>query len=806
MIKNYFKVAVRYLLRNKGYTAINILGLAIGITCCVLIMLFVRNEWSYDRFHIKADRIYRAWLQENYGEGQIFTNTITPIPLGPAFQANIPDIESSCRVYPFNTLVQYNGNRFNEPVNMVDSNFFQFFDFRLADGNPQNAFPNSNSLVISRDLAKKYFGKEQAIGKNLELQLGTEKILFTVTAVADKAPQESSIRFDMLIPHSNEKYLFSEGARTRGWTQVFGETYVLAKPGITGSSIEQKFPALIKQISGDNYKEGQYNIHLQPITDIHLNKKLPAGNLPVSDPAYSYILGTIGILILLIACINFVTLSIGRSTTRAMEVGVRKVLGAERQQLVRQFWGEALLMVMVSLVISIGLSILFLKPFNIIASKELVLAFDGFTILFFIVLIAVVGLIAGIYPAIVLSAFAPVKVLKGRLQSGVGIGLFRKGLIAGQFVASIIMIIGTLVIGQQLNFLRNKNLGYDKEHIVIIPTNKSRAEGISLEEKLKTELSKNPQVISSAISLFSFSEPGWINLGYEDDKKVYRNFRMNAIDADFVKTMNLEIIAGRSFLADNPADITNSMIVNEALVKEYGWTEPIGKKLPGRYEQQVIGVVKDFHFESLHNIIQPLAMVMRPDSMFRRSNDVGFVFAPQPRINVRLKGGNIHEQVASIKTAWKAVAGDQDFEYHFLDESLNSMYKDEQRLATIVRYASALSIFIACMGLFGLATLVVARRTKEIGIRKVLGADVKSLVRLLSKDFIVLVIIASLVAFPIAWWALNKWLQDFAYRISIEWWVFIIAALSALLIALLTVSFQAVKAAVANPVKSLRTE
>ncbi len=806
MIKNYFKVAVRYLLRNKGYTIINILGLAIGITCCILIMLFVRSEVSYDKFHSKSDRLYRVWLQENYGEGQVFTNTITPLPIGNALKTNITDIESFCRINPFNTLVEYGGNRFNEPVTLVDSNFFQLFDFKLAEGDPQRAFQSGNSLVISSAMAKKYFGKGQAIGKTLQLQLGTEKILFTVSAVAEKAPQESSIQFDMLIPFSNDRYLYSEAARTRGWQQVFGETYVLLKEGFNGRTTEQKIPGLVKQIRGDDYKAGEYNLHLQPITDIHLNKKLPAGNLPVSDPAYSYILGTIGFLILLIACINFVTLSIGRSATRALEVGVRKVMGAKRPQLIRQFWGEALLMVIVSFIFAIGFAVLFLRPFNLIAGKELVLAFDGITVLFFTSIIVLVGLIAGIYPAIVLSAFAPIKVLKNRLQAGSAIGLFRKGLIAGQFMASIIMIIGTIVIGQQLNFLRNKNLGYDREHVVIVPTNKSRKEGIPLAEKFKAEASKDPQVIGSTISLFSFSEPGWMNLGYEDDKKVYRNLRMNAVDADFVKTMNLQLVAGRDFLKDNPADIGSSMIVNEALVKEYGWKDPIGQRLPGRYEQQVIGVVKDFHFESLHNIIQPMVMVIRPDSMFRRSNDVSFTFAAQPRISIRLKGGNIQQQVASLKSIWKTVAGDQDFEYRFLDESLNNMYRDDQRIGTIVRYASILSIFIACMGLFGLATLVVARRTKEIGIRKVLGADVKGLVGLLSKDFILLIIIASLLAFPVAWWALNKWLQDFSYRISIEWWVFVMGALAALLIALITVSFQAIKAAMANPVKSLRTE
>ncbi len=805
MFKNYLKVALRYLLRNKGYTTINILGLAIGITCCILIMLFVRSEWSYDKFHSKSGRLYRAWLQEIY-EGQTFTNTVTPIPLGPTMQANIPDIEASCRVFAFNTLVQSGENRFNERINMVDSNFFEVFDFKLKTGSAINAFPNSNSVVLSEEHAKKYFGTNEAIGKNLSIQLGDDTILFVVTAVAKRAPLESSIQYDMLIPHSNDRFLFSERARTSGWTQVFGETYLLAREGKTGTDIEQKIPAMVKQIAGKNYVEGQYNVHLQPMTSIHLDKKLPAGNLPVSDPAYAYIIGTIGILILLIACINFVTLSVGRSATRAMEVGVRKVMGAERPQLLRQFWGEALLMVLVSFAIAIFLSIVFLKPFNNIVNKDLVLAFDGFTLSFFVGVIILVGLIAGIYPAIVLSAFSPAKVLKGQLQSGVGIGLFRKGLIAGQFVASIMMITGTLVIGQQLAFLRNKNLGYNKEHVIIVPTNKSRMEGLPLANRFREEIAKNPQVLGSTTSLYSFAEAGWINLGYEDDKKVYRNFRMNAVDADFVNLLNLQVVAGRNFSKDNPADIGASMLVNEALVKEYGWGNPIGKRLPGRYEQQVIGVIKDFHFESLHNKIQPLVMVMKPDSLFRRSSDVSFTAAAQPRVSVRLKAGNIQDQVASLKAAWQNVAGNQDFEYRFLDESLNALYEKEKHLGTVVNYASALSIFIACMGLFGLATLVVTRRTKEIGIRKVLGADVRGLVALLSKDFAILVMVASVIAFPLAWWALNKWLQDFAYRISIEWWVFIVAAVAALVIALLTVSFQAIKAALANPVKSLRTE
>ena len=805
MNNHYLKVALRYLLRHKGHTAINVTGLAIGMASCILIMIYVKSEFSYDQFHSKADRLYRAWLNENY-DGQQFTNTQTPIPLGPTMQANIPEIESYCRVYSFNSLVQYGANKFNEPVIMADSTFFNMFDFKLVKGDRNTVLQGMHSIVITEEVASKYFGTEEAIGKNLELQLNTDKAIFTVTGIAKKSPQESSIKFDMLIPHSNETTLFNERARTVGWTSVFEETYLLVKQGRTGMDVERKIPALAKKIAGDNYKPGQYNVHLQPITKIHLDKSLPAGNLPVSDPAYAYILATIGLLILLIASINFVTLSIGRSATRAMEVGIRKVLGAERMQLIRQYWGEALLITVISMIIAIALSYLFLRPFNAIANKELVISFNLFNLLFLVALVIVIGLIAGIYPAIILSGFKPVKVLKSRIQTSVNIGFFRKGLIAGQFVASIIMIIGTMVIGQQLNFLQTKNLGFDKENVLVVSTNKPRKEAMPLAEKFKESLSSNPQVLGSTISLFSFSEPGWVNLGYEDDKKQYRNFRMNAIDADFMNVMKLQLAGGRNFSSDNAADVGGSMIVNETLVREYGWKDPIGKKLPGRFGQTIIGVVKDFHYETLHNKIQPLALVMRPDSIMRAANDVSFEFPPQPRINIRLRKGDLKAQIASIENNWKAVAANQDFDYRFLDESLNNQYLEDQRLGKIVRYASLLSIFISCMGLFGLVTLAVVRRTREIGIRKVLGANVSSIVMLLSRDFIWLICIAALVAFPIAWWALNNWLLNFSYRIEIHWWVFIIAGIAALLIALATVSLQAVKAALSNPVNSLRTE
>jgi putative ABC transport system permease protein len=804
MFKTNLKIALRFLARYKEYTAINVAGLAVGITCCMLIMLFVRSEWSYDAFHTKADRIHRAWLEE-VEEGKVFTNTVTPIPLGPVLKTNIPEIETYCRVNDATGLTRYGNNRFNEKITLVDSNFFSVFDFEFAKGNANTAFPSGSSVVITEALASKYFGSEDPIGKNIEIQLATDNVLFTVSAIAKAAPLESSIQFDVLIPFSNARYLYSARQISSSWHNVYGETYVLLKPGADAAGTQAKFPTMVKQLMGENYKAGAYNINLQDIRDIHLNNKLPQGNQPVSNPAYAYILGIIGLLILLIACTNFVTLSIGRSTTRALEVGVRKVLGAARYQLINQFWSEAALVSILALVLGIVLAIVLLKPFNVIANRELVFHFDIFTVLFSILLLAFIALVAGFYPAFILSASAPVKVLKGGTQAA-GIGFFRKGLIVAQFTVSIIMIISTILIGDQLHYLRTKDLGYQQERIVVIPTNKPRPEGMPLAKLFMDEIAKQPQVVSSSVSMFSFLEPGWVELGYYDNKNVYRDFNMNSIDAGFVRTMGLQIIAGRDFDSRNTSDSLNSMLVNEAMVKEYGWKNPIGQRLPGRYKCEVVGVVKDFNFESLHEKVKPLMLVMKPDSVFRQSNDMNLPASTRPRVTVRLAAGDLQSQIQVLETAWKKTAGNQDFEYSFLDERLAAQYIAERRLGSIVTAASAISIFIACMGLFGLATLVVAKRTKEIGIRKVLGASMGSIVQLLSKDFLIMVLIASVISFPVAWWAFRYWLQDFAYRVDIRWQVFGLSAVMALIIALVTVSFQSIRAAMANPVKSLRTE
>jgi len=805
MIKNYFKVATRYLLKHKGYTAINILGLSVGVAACMLIMLFVKSEWSYDRFHSKTDRLYRVWMQENYGPDKMFNDISTPIPLGPAIKANMPDVEEFSRVNSFTANVKANNQASsNENIDMVDFAFFKMFDFKLTQGDLNNPFPTANSIIITKEMAKKYFGNANPIGQSLELQMGDDKVMYAVSGVLDKVPEESSIRFDMLMSFDNAHYLFSPQQMT-AWTQIFPETFVLLKPSVKPESFTPKFEALIKVIRGDKYKPGVFNLHIQSISDIHWGTTVPPGNA-ASSPVYSYVLGSIGLLILLIACVNFITLSIGRSTTRAMEVGVRKVLGAEKKQLIEQFWMEAFLFTVTSVVIGFIFAVLFLSPFNNLFQRHLSFSFDPIVILFFLGLLIFIAFIAGIYPSLVLSSFNPAEVFQRKTKSSTNIGLLRRSLIAGQFIASISMIICTLVISRQLNYLRSKDLGYNKEQVVIVPMNKGGKEATQLASLFRHEVQKIPQVKSATTSLYSLSENTWIQLGFNDDEKKYRNIQVNEVDADFIPVMGIQLIQGRNFQQENTADVTDGVIVNESFVNEFRYADPVGKKLPGDFSQHIIGVVKDFNFQSLHSKIQPLVLALQADSMANQTSDLSINYAPEPRVSVRLATGNLSSSIQLLRDAWKKIAPDQDFDYHFLDESVAAQYSDERRVSRIILLASSLSIFIACMGLFGLATLIVTRRTKEIGIRKILGAGYANIIALISKDFVVIVCIAAIIAFPLAFFAMNKWLQNFEYRISISWWMFLAGAVSALIITLITVGFQAMKVATANPVNSLRTE
>lgn len=804
MFKNYLKIALRNLVHNRAYTLIKILGLSVGVMCCILIMLFVSSEWSYDKFHTKSERIYRVWQDEKY-EDQQFVNTYTPLVMAPTLEANIPEIESTCRVIDLNPVVTLNGQDFTEMVRMVDTSFFRIFDFKLLQGNQANPFPNANAIILSKSTAKKYFGSISALGNTLELLLGDNKKPFTVSGIVEDAPEASSIQYHMLIPYDNSGGLFSEGVE-KSWFNIICETYILLPEGTNPNQVSSKFPTMMKQALGEDYSPGAFELYLQNITDIHLNNTLPQGIQPISNPKYSYILATIGILILLLACANFVILAIGHSSSRAKEVGVRKVMGAEKKQLIYQFMGEAFIVTCVSVILGLGLSFLLLQPYNTIINRELSIPMNYTFVLFCLSLIIIIAFVAGFYPAIILSKYNPSTVLKGKLLVKGGSSLLRKSLIIGQFAACIAMIVCTIVIKQQINFFKNKDLGYNREQIMVVSTNLNRKDGIPLAERYRTALLTHPEVSDVAISLYSFAETPWITLGFTNEMKEYKSFQFNAVDANFIKTMDIKMKEGREFDSKNTSDIYNAAIINESFVKAFNLKNPIGKKLPGKFQQEIIGVVKDFNFQSLHTPVSPLLMTIKLDSVIPKSENVGLAYAPEPRVSVRMKSGSVAQNVQLLKDVWEEVAPNQDFVNTFLDDSVEANYKAEIRTSAIVKIASALSIFIAVLGLFGLVTLILARRKKEIGIRKVLGAKVISIVKLISMDFAILILIASLIAFPLAWWFMKSWLKDFAYRIDIHWWVFAIAGISAMIIALITICFKTVIAATSNPVNSLRTE
>jgi putative ABC transport system permease protein len=803
MLKNYLKVAWRHLLRHKAYSFINIVGLAVGITCCLLIMLFVKSELSYDKFHTKANRLYRVWQKEKY-QGQDFTTTFTPLPLAAALKQSLPEVEASTRVYTTSALVAIGNTSFSETIHMVDPGFFDMFTFPLTNGNASRPFANSNSILLTPNMAKKYFGNEEAIGKTLVIKTGKQDLVFTVSGIIEKSPENSSIKFNLIVAADNIQYTINKQALT-SWYNIYTETYVLLKPGITQANLTNNLPKIVKMQLGKNYKDGAYVLNLLPVSEIHLNKDVPVGIEPNSDPKYAIVLSAIGALILIVACINFIILAISRSASRAMEVGVRKVLGAARKQLIGQFWGEALLITIISLLLGISLALLLIKPFNQLINRELSFNIDIYFIGFCLLLVIAIGLIAGIYPALILSGLKPVTVLKGKL-SVLGSGFLRQGMIVGQFVASIALIICTIAIGRQMDYLNSKDLGYKKDRVVIVPTNMKYEKGIAFAKLYKNELLKNSAVAGASIQLYSFAETPWADLGFTDPQKIYHSFQFNQVDADFINLMNLKLITGRNFLGENSADKYTGVIVNEAFVKEYGFTDPIGHKMPGKYVQRIIGVVKDFSYESLKNKIQPLVLALDIDTVLSQSENVSLANSTQPRITVKLRTSNLNAAVEQLKVTWKKLMPNQEFQSLFLDQTIAAQYEQEQRTNHIVKLASGLSIFIACMGLFGLASLTVARRMKEIGIRKVLGASVGNLAALISAEFIKLVLIAFVIASPLAWYAINEWMKDFAYHTEMQWWMFAGGGAIVGMIALITVSTQSVKVALYNPVKSLRSE
>lgn len=821
MLKNYFKIAFRNLFKNKVYSSINIFGLAVGIACCILIILYVQNEWNFDEFHSKADRTYRAWVNETTPEGREILNTATPVILGPTLRDNIPEVEHLTYMFSFSNLVKTPQEQtpLDENMLVVNEDFFQIFDFKIIQGDQENLFKNPSSIVISEATARRFFGNEDPIQQTLSIRLTDEYKEFVVHGVIENPPANSSLDYQILMPDQNLETLISERGRN-SWFNIFGSTYLTLQEGTKPADLDQKLAAMMRSVLGEEFFEQEgFTVGLQPLTDIHLNTDFPAGQANVSDPAYSYILAAIAFLILLIACVNFMTLSISKSTSRAKEVGIRKTIGAIRQHLMYQFWGEALMMTLIAFLFGITFAEILLPFFNDLSGTQLTITYGVQTLGLLLLTAIVVSLIAGIYPALVLSGFRPIEVLKGRLNLSADKGTFQKVMVVFQFSLSIALIIGTITIQQQLNYVQNKNLGYQKDQVLVLESGFNNTpdnspvnvfeESARRKQLLVNELGAFPEITSISNSSFTpVQTGGWFQMGFRDEQDQPKNFHGNFVDTDFIPTLGITITKGRNFSKENPSDSRQAMIVNEALVDYFGWDNPIGKRLPGPefVQHEVIGVVENFHYESLHTSVEPLAMVMNPDILFSGISNLGLANSFDPRYSFNISTDHLSQTVNQLQEVWTQVAPGVPFNYTFIDQSLDSQYRQERRLSRIVTTGSILAVIIACLGLFGLASLMVIRRTKEIGVRKVLGASSTNIILLVNKEFTKLVAIAFVIASPIAWYTMTTWLQDFAYRVEIGFSIFLLAGMVILTVAWLTVSYQSIKATLINPTESLKSE
>ncbi len=812
MLRNYLTIAFRALWRDKVNSSINILGLGLGVLCCVLIALYVYDERTFDHFHTKADRIFRVYVKEDWGENQQFFNTATPFPMGPVLKENFPEVEGQVRILTFTALVKVGDQLISEQVTIGGEAFFDVFDFPFK-GDRSKALSSQGSIVLSEPMAVKLFGTTDPINKAVSLRIGDRFEDFIVSGVSS-CPSNSSITFGLLVSDLNLTRMYDKQFLTSSWFNVNPETYVLLSDGATSESLMKKFPSLFKTLIGEeDFSKSKYFVGLQPIKDIHLNNDFPAAIAPVSDGKYSLILAAIALLILVVACINFVTLSLGRSLRRAKEVGIRKVVGAQRSHIITQFIGEALLITVVSILIGVSAAKLLLPMFNDLAGKQLVFPFSLLLVGIVVALLLIMGVLTGSYPAFVLSGFRPIMILKGslpRTKQG-----FRKALVGIQLVLSIFLITSTLVMRQQLNFLQSKNLGFNKDQIAVMRISGPRAQlaervknGFLTGEQYKPVLLAYPEVESVCISSHDFGTGTWVAVGYTDESGVYRNMSMNVIDDDYIPSMRMEMVAGRNFSDDIPADARRSVIVNEAFVKEYGWNDPIGKRIPGKRfaDHEIVGVVKDFHFASLYTKVGPLVMVRDASIIMSGVQNINIDASPVPKLLVRLKAGQVAGGIKRLEETWKKMNGEEEFVFSFVDEVLNRQYRSDQNLGRIVSIATLLAVIIGSLGLYALAALAMQSRVKEIGIRKVMGASEGSLLGLLSKDYVAMVMISLVLSVPLTLYAMKDWLSSFEYRITLGWEVFATAGVISMGIALVTIAWQTLRTASAQPADTLKHE
>jgi putative ABC transport system permease protein len=809
MLRNYIKIAIRNLMKQKFISGINLFGLTVGIACCLLILSYILHELSYDKYHKQAENIYRlnrTFYNPETKAVNLALGAVAP-PIGPLLKNDFSEIKKMSRVLQVNSIAfRYEDKRFNErDLYFADENFFDLFDVAVVRGNKDKALDEPNSVLLSEEIAKKYFGSEEPLDKMVKLD---NQINAKITGVFKSFPSNSHFHPEILMSFKtlNDTTIYGEEQLRTNWGNNAFFTYLLLPEQINAKKLEAQFPAFLDRHyprEGDKYKPSQWtSLSLTKLTDIHLYSHKDDEMEENGDIKRVYIFSAIALFILLIACINYMNLSTARSVLRAKEIGVRKAIGAGKQELILQFLTESVMMAWLATLLALVLTWLALPWLNELSKQQLTFhsLLKPAIIIPLLFVPFIVGVVSGLYPALFLSSFQPVKVLKGIVNVGGNTFSLRKALVVFQFAVSIILMISTIIVFQQLGYMQNKSLGYDRSHVVVLGYNSALAETY---DGFRNELLANASIKdagrSSRIPTGRLLDASGAQIK-RGDSLVPSSAEIKSVSGDdgFLSTYGVKVIAGRNFSRQRGLLDTSSFLINEAALKALSLPSPeaaIGKEFQyGGRKGEIVGVFNNFHFESMHERILPIAFSMPINQTF------------YGQISIKVSGNNIPAALSHIEKTWKKFLPEIPYEYNFLDDNFDRLYEAEQRQGSVFVVFACIAIFIACLGLFGLSAFAISQRVKEIGIRKVLGADVSSIVGLLSKDFLKLVIVAAIIAFPVAWYAMNQWLQDFAYRIGVSWWVFIVAGIIATIIAFITIGSQAARAATTNPVKNLRTE
>lgn len=800
MIQNYFKIALRNLVKYRVFSLINILGLAAGLACFLLLALYVKDELGYDRFHANAERIYRlsrTFLSKD-GTTSLRLAHAAP-PFGPKIKQDFPQVEEVVRMLATSALIKHGENQFDEPnIFAAEPSIFKIFSFQILSGNPENALNNPFSIMLSKPMAEKYFGRSNPVGQTLRVD---NQIDYTVTGVFEPLPKQSHFHPQFLVSFSSlqDARVYGDEKLRTDWGNNSFSTFLLLKRNVNPKQLVDAFPAF--QNRHVDPKASTWSVlGLMKLTDIHLYSQLDSEIEANGNIQYVYLFSIIGFFILLIACINYMNLATARSATRAREVGMRKVIGAMRSQLIYQFMCESALIVSIAVTLAVSLVVVCLPAFNNFTRKALTLAslYDPAFLSIILGITLFTALIAGSYPAFFMTALQPIATLKGKLVSTVKNGRLRHTLVVTQFAIAVTLIISTLVVYNQINYIQKHDLGYSKDQVVLLRTPRDTAVNF---ENIREQLLQNPgitQVARSSRIPTSRLLDSWEAFVPKNNEMTESSVVIKSLSVDehFIPAYEIKMVAGRNFSKDFPTDKSNGFVLNETAARKLGWTNPreaIGNRFGyGDIRGQIIGVTKDFHFESLHQKVVPLVM-------FQQSNYMG-------RVSVRISGQNIPQTLAHIEQVMLRANPEASFSYQFLDQRFGDLYVREQTQQLLFGIFAGVAVVISCMGLLGLSMFMAALRTKEIGVRKVLGASVTGVIVLLSRDFLKPVLVAIVIASPIAWYVMNRWLEDFAYHTEINWWTFAFAGIIAVLIAILTVSSQGIRAALINPVESLRSE